>query len=114
MLLIKNISADTKQLQTLVLPDGSSFQLTLYFVPMQLGWFITNLTYGDFVINYLRITNNPNMLRQWKNQIPFGLACFSKGNREPSFIEDFESNNSQLFILTKSEVEEYEAYLSDN
>lgn len=113
MLLIKNISADTKQLFTLVLPDGSSFQLTLYFVPMQLGWFITNITYGDFVLNGMRITNNPNLLRQYKNQIPFGLACFSKANKEPSLLEDFETNASQLFILTEDEVQAYEDYLSE-
>lgn len=112
MLLIKNITADTKQRQGLVLPDGSFVQITLYFIPMQLGWFITQLTYGDFVLNGLRITNSPNMLYQFKNQIPFGIACFSKDNREPSLLEDFSSGASQLYILTEEEVDEYARFLS--
>lgn len=80
---------------------------------MQQGWFITQLTYGNFTINELRITNNANMLYQFKNQIPFGLACVSPvTKREPSLQDDFATNSATLYILTAAEVEQFSEYLS--
>lgn len=97
---------------TLVLPDGSTLTMTIYFIPMQQGWFITNLTYQDFVLNGLRITVSPNMLNQFRNQIPFGLACFSTGNREPSLQQDFSSGNCILYLLSQAECQQYATILS--
>ena len=113
MYLIQNITSDSKQTKNLILEDGSILTFTIYFVPMQYGWFITNLTYGDFVLNGLRVCNNPNMLFQWKNVLPFGMACFSRSNREPSQQQDFVSGNSNLYILTSAEVEEYSEFLAN-
>lgn len=112
MNIIQQITNDPFQTQTLILPDGTSLVLTIYFVPLQLGWFITSLTYQNFIIQGLRITNSPNMLYQFQNQIPFGLACFSTQNREPTQQEDFSSGASVLFILTQAECEQYAELLS--
>lgn len=111
MLQIQNVSDDPNQQQTLVLPDGSSLLLQLSYAQQQFVWF-ANITYGTFALNGLQITNLPNMLRQFKSQIPFGFACYSKSNREPSQVEDFASGASTLFILTAEEVQEYEAFLA--
>ena len=111
MFLIQQITNDPLQKQTLILPDGTSLSLTVNFVPMQYGWFITSLIYGSFTLNGLRITNSPNMLHQFKNQIPFGLACFSTNNREPSQQQDFSSGASQLYILSSAEVAQYAGLL---
>lgn len=111
MNLLSNITSDPYQQLTVVLADGSTFVMTLYYVPMQNCWFITNLTYGTFVINSLRITTNPNMLYQWQNIIPFGLACFSPSEREPTEQQDFVSKASSLYVLTKAECEAYAAYI---
>lgn len=110
---VTQVTSDPLQKQTLVLPDGSVIVMQLYYVQQQYGWFVPSLTYGSFTLKGLRITNNPNMLRQWKNLIPFGMACFSVGQREPSQIQDFSSKNSILYILSEAEVVEYERYLSD-
>lgn len=110
---INGLTQDPCQLMTMILQDpgyswnGTSFTLEIQFVPMQYGWFITNLTYGSFVLNGVRICNLPNILHQWKNLIPFGLACFSMNDREPSQQQDFQSAASQLFVLSASEVEQY-------
>lgn len=112
MLLIQQVTQDPLQKQTLVLPDGTTLTLVLYFRPQQLGWFINELTYGDFTLRGVRITNSPNILYQFKNQIPFGLGCFSTANREPSLQEDFSSGASKLYILTQAEVDEYAEFLS--
>jgi hypothetical protein len=111
MYLVSRIAAVPYQKQTLTLQDGSALTLTLYFRPLQFGWFINELTYRDFVLKGLRITNSPNMLNQWRNLIPFGLACFSTANREPSLVQDFSTKASKLYILTEAEVAEYAEYL---
>lgn len=113
MFQIQNITADARQKQTLVLDDGSFVEISIAFVPMQQGWFITSLVYGDFVLNGLRICNSPNMLYQFRNQIPFGLACFSNQEREPSLQDDFFSGASRLFVLSEEEVDAYVGFLSE-
>lgn len=112
MFKIQNLTDSASQKQSLVLPDGTIIQITIYYVPLQLGWFITSLIYQDFEVNGLRISNMPNILYQFKNQIPFGLACFSASGREPSQAQDFLSDASELFILDEAEVEEYAEILS--
>jgi hypothetical protein len=113
MYIIQQITDDALQQQTLILPDGSQLALTIYFVPMQYSWVITNLTYGSFVLNGLKITNSPNMLNQFRNQIPFGLACYSASNREPSQQQDFSSGASNLYILTQAECTQYAELLAN-
>ena len=113
MLLIQKISTDSYQTQTVRLDDGTSFVLTLYYVPMQYGWFITELVYQDFVVRNIRVTNIPNILYQWKNKIPFGLFCVTDGGREPTQLEDFATGVARLYVLTAAEVEEYTEYLEN-
>lgn len=112
MLRVQNISSDSRQRQTIVLPDGTSFVLVLYYVPLQFGWFIPELTYQDFTVYGMRLCNSPNLLYQFRNQIPFGLACFTEDKREPMFQQDFSSNFAKLFVLTEEEKEEYTEYLA--
>lgn len=110
---VKNITSDPLQKQVLVLADGSSVDFTIKFVPMQVGWFIQELVYLNFTLQGYRLVNSPNMLHQFRNQIPFGLACYSTFDREPSLAEDFSSAASILYILTAAEVAQYAGYLSD-
>lgn len=110
---VLGISEYPYQTRKLTLPDGKRITLTQQFRPMQYGWFITELTYENFTLNGLRICVSPNLLHQYRNQIPFGLACFSKGNREPTLAEDFQSGNVQLYILDEAEVQAYTEFLSD-
>lgn len=112
MLLIQPLTQAPKQQLTIVLPNGNTATMTIYFVPIQQGWFITNLTYGDFVLNGIRIVVSPNILNQFRNLIPFGIACFSDGNREPSLIQDFQSGACKLYLLTPEEVNNYASLLT--
>lgn len=84
----------------------------MYYRPIQQGWFINELVYGDFILRGIRIVNSPNMLNQWRNKLPFGLACFTQGNREPSLQQDFSSEAAKLYVLTQAEVQEFSEYLT--
>lgn len=112
MLRIQRISNDALQVQTLVLDDGTAFSITLYYRPIQRGWFINELVYGDFILRGVRVVNSPNMLNQWRNKLPFGLACFTVGNREPTLQEDFKSEAAKMYVLTNAEVKEFAGYLT--
>lgn len=112
MYLIQQITVDARQKQTLILPDGSQLKIQMTFRPMQLGWFFDELTHEDFTITGIRICITPNLLYQFKNKIPFGIACFSNDKREPTLQEDFSSGNANLYVLTAEEVQNYLEYLS--
>lgn len=113
MYLVQNITADPLQNQTLILDDGTSISLTLYYMPQQYGWFIYSMVYQGFTLQGFRIINSPNMLYQYGNQIPFGLACYTQGNREPTQLEDFSSSASTMYILTAAEVEQYQSLIEN-
>lgn len=111
MLKINQVTSDSLQKQTLILPDGTPLIFTLYYQPQQLGWYIKELTYGTLTVRSMRVCNNFNMLHKFKNKIPFGMACISEANREPMFIDDFSSGKSILYILTAAEVQQYTEFL---
>lgn len=106
MNLIQQITTDPLQTQTVNLGDGTQLTFTIRFIPMQFGWFFTSIQYQDFTLNGLRICNSLNMLNSFRNQIPFGIACISTSDREPSQQPDFATAASQLYLLTSSEVEQ--------
>jgi len=112
MKLMQQITADTLQTQTFILDDGSSFVIQLYFIPMQYCWIIKSLTYNNFTLQGYRITVSGNILHQYRNQIPFGIACLSKANRDPSQQQDFSSGAAQLYVLNSSEVTTYNEILT--
>lgn len=111
---INQITNDPVQTQNLLLPDGTQIILGLQFTQQQYGWFFTSVEYDtdDFLLQGIRVCNSPNMLHQWRNLIPFGIACYSPSNREPQFLQDFVSGNSVLYILTAAEVAAYAEFLS--
>lgn len=108
---IQKVTADAFQKQTFVLDSGDVFEITLYYRPNQLGWFIWELVFGDFVLNNVRVCVSPNLLYQYQNKLPFGIACFSTDGREPTLQEDFESGAAKLYVLSPAEVAEYSAYV---
>lgn len=112
MNLITNVTSDTLQTQKIILADGSQALLTLNFKPMQYGWFINELSYGNVTINGMRVCVSPNILFQFKNQLPFGIACFSTASREPSQQNDFVSGNANLYLLTAAEVNDFSEFIS--
>lgn len=110
---ITTVTDDPNQFQNLVLYNGNILELTMRYAPMQYGWFLTSLVYGTWELDNLRITVGYNLLRQFKNEIPFGLACLPNNiNREPTQQEDFESGAFNLYILNEDEVLAYEALLA--
>ena len=109
---VSQVTDDAVQTQTVILGDGSQLTFSLRYSPLQQGWWVTSLVYGSFTLSGFRVTQNGNMLHQWRNQIPFGLGCFSDGKREPALQQDFSSGTFGLYILTADEVAAYAKYIA--
>lgn len=107
MLLIQGLIDAPLQTTRQVLTDGSIATFVFYFMPMQQSWSIRELMYEGRTIRNIRITTYPNILYQWRNVLPFGLACETVDKRNPSFQEDFASGASKLYILTAEDVDAY-------
>lgn len=108
---ISQITSDPQQSQRLALPDGTLISLSLSYSETQYGWF-ADITYGTFTVTRFRITTSPNILRQWKNLIPFGLCCTTQDDQEPTQVQSFSSGYASLFVLSAADAELYEDYLS--
>lgn len=104
MQLIQQLTSDPLQSMNIVLPDTTTFSMTIQYLPSQVGWFITSLTYGSFSLSGVRITLSPNILYQFKNILPFGLACYPTQSREPTLQQDFASGAALLYLLTSTDV----------
>lgn len=113
MFVVTSISADAKQRQTLSLEDGTRFQIQMEYKPLQMGWFFKSISYEDFEVTNIRICTSPNLLHQYKNQIPFGIAIVSTGNFEPTQQLDFLEKRSIMYILTKEECDQYTEFLQN-
>ena len=98
MKLVSGITNQPKQQMTLVLDEGSSVFITLNYYPQQIGWFM-DVRWQTWVVLGLRVTTSPNILRQWKNVIPFGLAVSGKNEVEPLNPDDFVDGTISVYVL---------------
>jgi len=103
MNLLNEITDDPKQKMTVVTPQGDEFDFYLEFRETQGLWFC-NIAFKDTVINGLGLVCGANILRQWKNILPFGLAVGSSDVGDPYYIDDFVNGRIQVFVLTEAEV----------
>lgn len=95
------------QTTTVTLQDGGSFVLDLYYRPQQMGWFF-DLYYNTFELLGQRLVYSPNMLRQFRGQIPFGLAVLAKDENDPLKQEDFANGNAVFVLLDEADIETIE------
>ena len=103
MNLLNEITDDPKQKMTVVTPQGDEFDFYLEFRETQGLWFC-NIGFKDTVINGLGLVCGQNILRQWKNILPFGLAVGSSDVADPYYIDDFVNSRIQVYVLTEDEV----------
>ena len=104
---IVELSQEPNQKYTLITDEGEEVQIVLRYSDSQIGWFI-DITVGDLIINGIRLCVSPNILRNYKNLINFGLGCTSTDGAEPYFLNDFSEKRIRVFLLNESDVQEIE------
>lgn len=105
--ILTNLTSDAKQQTTLLLDDGSQATLLLEYRPNQLAWFY-DLTWGDLAIKGQRLVPSPNIIRQFRTRLPFGIAILTAGNVELMSQQDFTNGNATVYQLDATDVTDVE------
>lgn len=105
MKVISGISSDYNQKFKLTLTNGNSVDCALSFYPNQVGWYISFAYEGIVCSTPLRLTVCPNILREYKNRLPFGIGCSTTDNNEVMYVDDFESGRASLLLLDENDVD---------
>ena len=103
MNLIDNITDQANQETKPVLDDGSILTLDLMFNGSTQRWMM-NVSHPLLTVNGIAICNFPNLLRDWRNVIDFGLACITTSGVDPVNVEDFVNGNASLYLLNAADV----------
>lgn len=102
-----SLGSEAKQEVTMLLEDDSRVIFTFEYKPNQLGWFF-GFQYNDVNYQNIRLTTSYNILRAYRNWLPFGLRCDTPDMEEPLDLEDFATGYATIYLLTKSDVEAIE------
>lgn len=105
---ITSITSSPKQQMTLVLENNETVNFKLYYLGRQQSWFY-DFTYNNLTVNCSRVVLTPNALRQYKNNIPFGISFASVDDVEPFSIDDFISGRISMYVLNSDEVKQIES-----
>lgn len=98
MFQINNLSAKPSQVSTAILADGTTVTLTLNYRPAIQRWSI-DVVYKNFIARGVGLATNPNLLRIWRNVIPFGLAVKTADGTDPFMADDLVSGRVTITML---------------
>ena len=104
---LTGLTEDSKQNLLFYLENDEVSEIDLEFRDNVRGWFY-GIKYNNFVIKNRKLVNSPNIIRQYKNILPFGISAISNDKLDPLFLSDFVNERIQIFILEKNEVLEIE------
>lgn len=107
MRLLSNLTDAADQLMTVPIEDGSLAQLEFFYRPGIQRWSL-NISHPLLVVQGVNLALSPNILRQWKNLIPFGIAIDSTIGLDPMNPQDFLNSISLAYMLSAAEVQQVE------
>lgn len=102
-----NLGNEPRQQMTIMLDNQSNIKFTFEYKANQLGWFF-GFQYGDVNYQNIRLTTSYNILRAYRNWLPFGLRCDTADDEEPMNIDDFVNGYANVYLLTKADVQAIE------
>ena len=105
---IKSFTNAPSQSWQIILDDGSMINFSMWYCDNQKGWFYS-FSYGTFVVHNRRMVTSPNLLRQFREILPFGFALLTTDNQEPVFIDDFANGRVSFYVLNSDDVAAVEA-----
>src|SRR4051812_11454805 len=95
---LNNLTDAADQLMTVTLDDGSTLQLELFYRPGIQRWTV-DIIHPLLNMKGFNLALGPNILRQWRNLIPFGIAVDTVTGLDPMNAEDFAQGNNSIYIL---------------
>lgn len=97
MFAINNLTAAGNQTTVAILADGSAVTLRFLYRAAIQRWTV-DITRGSFIAKAVGLSTNPNLLRIWRNIIPFGLAVSTKDGTDPFMADDLTGNPPRVII----------------
>jgi len=107
MFKITNLNDEAKQSVKISVGNNKIVKLTFEYCPNQrCWWFDIECDDLKFYSYGHKLTNCPNIIREFQNLLPFGIGCNVLDNQEPWFQNDFITGRVSVYILDKEEVQE--------
>lgn len=105
---ITQLDNNPKQKIKMLLEDGSEVVLKFEYIANQQGWFF-GFQYGDVNYQNIRLTTSLNLLRAYRNWLPFGIRCSTVDGFEPMDLDDFLTDYASVYMLTKEDINTIES-----
>lgn len=103
-----SLSNSPRQEITTTLSNGDYVKLSFEFKPNQMGWYF-GFEYNDVSYQNIRLTTSYNVLRAYRNWLPFGIRIDTSDGFEPMDLNDFQDKYATLYLLDKSELQAIES-----
>ena len=107
---IQGLGNEAYQNLQLLLDDGSIATFEFKYRPMTRRWTldVQHAVLPNGKVYSLNVCAYANLLRPWRNIIPFGLACVTQTGVDPFNLDDFRSGRATLYLLTAADVSSVE------
>lgn len=107
MRLLDSLNDAADQLLNFPIGDGTSAKMQFKYRSGIQRWTV-DITHPLLTLTGYNLSMGPNILRPWRNLIPFGMAISSINGLDPLNIEDFNNGICQVYMLTAEEVQQVE------
>lgn len=92
MFALDNLTANGNQTTAAVLADGTTVVLKFIYRAAIQRWTI-DVAYQSFVARGVGLATHPNLLRLWRNVIPFGLQVATADGTDPFLANDLDNGS---------------------
>lgn len=89
MFQVNNLTVRPNQTSTAILADGTTVTLTFTYRPAVQRWSL-DVACRAFSAKGLGLSAHPNLLRLWRNDIPFGLQVSTQDGTDPFLANDLD------------------------
>lgn len=104
---LTQLGNELKQEIDMLLDDQSLVRFRFQYKSLCQGWFF-GFEYNGEKYENIRLTTAYNILRAYRNWLPFGLRCDTADDEEPMGIDDLVNGYANVYLLTRADVEAIE------
>ena len=99
---IDGVTSDFRQVFEIAVDENSSLRIEIYYVPSQFGWF-ADFDFDDFSLYGARVVMSTNLLAQYDQILPFGLAVLDPNGNDPTQQNSFVETHT-LYLLDETDL----------
>lgn len=107
---IDRITDTARQRLRLTGNEDQIVTMVLRYMPSQQAWY-ADFIYEEFSVYGVQVVASPNLLRGYKNKIPFGITVTTETGIDPYKIDDFLSGRAKMFLMNETDVSQFEEAL---